>query len=82
MTSAKVSQKYQIVIPRVVRRQMGIHTGAKVSIYPIDQERALLVKEPTDRIAALKGLGKNLWKKLGGADHYIKQERSSWNDRS
>jgi len=29
-------------------------------------------------VEMLKGLGKEVWRSLGGADSYIKQERASW----
>lgn len=29
-------------------------------------------------VEMLRGLGKEVWRSLGGADTYIKQERASW----
>ncbi len=57
---------------------MKLQAGALVTIYPLDARRAVLVKHPQDYVDALKGLGKEVWRSLGGADKYIKQERASW----
>ena len=78
MQSTKLSKKYQIVVPKEVRQKMKLQAGAQVTIYPLDAQRAVLVKYPQDYVSALKGLGKEVWQSLGGADKYIKQERASW----
>lgn len=57
---------------------MRLSAGVRVSLYPIDEDRALLVKHPKDPVRALKGLGKEIWKSLGGVDAYIRNERDSW----
>jgi len=73
-----LSRKYQIVVPKPVRERMGLRAGEEVAIYPFDEERAILVKHPSDSVRALRGLGKELWHSLGGTENYIKQERASW----
>lgn len=82
MEVAKLSQKYQIVVPKAVREMMKLRAGAKMRIYPVDEERALLVKHPKDYVAALEGLGKEVWDALGGADKYIREERAAWDKKS
>jgi len=81
MAQAKLSKKYQVVIPREIRRKLGLEAGSTISLYPLDDKRAVLVKQPKDYVAALEGLGADIWKSLGGADNYIKEERASWGDR-
>ena len=44
----------------------------------VKEGRALLVKRPEDYVAALEGLGKEVWKALGGGDAYIRKERTAW----
>ncbi len=78
MTTATLSSKNQIVIPKAVRQRMKLKAGMPVMLYPLDAERAMLVKKPKNAVAALRGLGKEVWQSLGGADRYITQERSSW----
>ncbi len=78
MAQAKLSSKYQVVIPTSVRRRMGLKAGTRVTIQPIDERHALVTTHPRDAVRALKGLGKDLWKKLGGGQAYIRHERASW----
>ena len=78
MTVTKLSKKSQMVVPKNVRQRLKLAPGAHVSLYPIDDNHAILVKYPEDPVKALKGLGKDVWKALGGAQKYIEQERNSW----
>lgn len=78
MNSAKLSKKYQIVVPKEVRKQMNLRQGTRIMLYPLDEERAVLVKHPSNHVQALKGLGSEVWRSLGGAEKYIKEERASW----
>ena len=82
METAKLSQKYQIVIPQEVRKKMKLQVGSRIAVYSIDNQRAVLLKSPENYVGALKGLGKNIWRALGGATRYIKQERTVWNKKS
>ena len=74
-----LSQKFQVVVPKEVREKMNLKKGMRVYMYPVDDYHAILVKKPEDYVEALKGLGKEVWDSLGGADNYIKEERASWN---
>ncbi|OGQ44656.1 MAG: hypothetical protein A3H42_05980 [Deltaproteobacteria bacterium RIFCSPLOWO2_02_FULL_46_8] len=81
MKTAKLSQKNQIVVPKEVRKRLKLSAGMNVSIYPIDDYSAVIVRHPTDYVQALKGLGKDLWDRLGGVE-YIKRERKSWDKKN
>ncbi len=78
METAKLSQKYQIVVPKEVRRRMRLEAGSRIDIYPLDENRAILMRRSSSSVQSLKGLGKEVWQKMGGAEKYIKQERGSW----
>lgn len=78
--SSTLSKKYQIVVPKDVRKRMGLRAGEEVSLHAIDGEKAMLMKHPANVTKALRGLGKNLWRSLGGTEKYIKQERASWQE--
>ncbi len=78
MSSPSLSSKYQIVIPRDVRRAMHLTAGTRIWIQSIDSDRAILVKEPADHVKSMKGMGKDVWKKLGGGASYLKNERAVW----
>lgn len=78
MAVATISSKYQIVIPKQVRKQLELSVGSQVSVYPIDEYKAIIVKKPDDIVTAMRGLGKEVWQALGGTEKYIKRERASW----
>lgn len=78
MIKSKLSRKYQIVLPKAIRRRLKLEAGMSVILQPLDGDRALLTKHPKDVVQALRGLGKETWVSLGGASSYLRQERSSW----
>ncbi len=78
MPTTTLSKKYQIVVPKEVRQSMRLRAGEEVALYPVSGEKAVLVKYDADPVLALQGLGKEMWRSLGGTEKYIKQERASW----
>ena len=82
MEVAKLSKKYQIVVPKEVRKKMNLHVGERVAVYSVAENRAMLVRRPKSYADALQGLGKEVWEALGGADKYIRKERASWDKKS
>lgn len=82
MNNTKLSSKHQIVVPKAVRQMMKLKAGMNVSLYALDDNRAILLKQPKSYVQALEGLGQEVWRSLGGADKYIKDIRSDrtlWN---
>lgn len=73
-----LSKKYQVVVPKDVRTRMRLKIGEQVALYPLDEERALLVRQSRDPVKALRGLGKDVWRSLGGTRKYLRAERGSW----
>ena len=57
---------------------MGLKAGAVVYVQAIDDHHAIITKQPEDYVAAMRGLGKDVWKKLGGGQAYLKRERAAW----
>jgi AbrB family looped-hinge helix DNA binding protein len=45
-----VGPKGQVVIPRAMRKALGIHSGSKV-IFRLEENRAVLEKQETDSVA-------------------------------
>ncbi len=80
MPKIKISSKNQIVIPSLVRERLNLRKGASVTLYAVDDNHAILTKHPAqkDYVESMRGLGKEVWDSLGGADKYLKEERSSW----
>ena len=53
MDTTKLSKKYQIVVPKEVRKKMGLHVGESVAIYSVDKEKAVLMKQPKSHVDEL-----------------------------
>ncbi|MBI4268242.1 AbrB/MazE/SpoVT family DNA-binding domain-containing protein [Candidatus Uhrbacteria bacterium] len=82
MSTSRLSKKYQIVIPSDVRKSLKLNAGTVITVHPIDDRRALLVKHKKSLTDSIEGLGADLWKSLGGGTRYLKKERHSWEKRS
>jgi len=70
----KVSSKNQIVVPKEARKSLNIKRGSKLLVM-VKDNRVILIPKPDNYVAALKGLGKEVWKDSGD---YLKKERDSW----
>lgn len=81
MAKSRLSRKYQIVVPKEVREKLNLQAGNEVVVYPVDEQRAMIVKQPKSYADALEGLGQEVWRALGGTEKYIKQERASWDKK-
>jgi len=57
MTQVTVSSKYQVVIPKEVRRQVPLHTGQKLAVVVKEGVIALLPERP---LASLRGFLKGM----------------------
>lgn len=82
MIQTQVSTKYQVVIPKKIRKEAGIKPGQKMDV-AIEGKKIVFTpgkdkkkwKWPGDHLKNLP----NLW---AGEDsvEYLKKERDSWND--
>lgn len=78
MIQTSVSTKYQVVIPKVIRKRMKIKSGQK-----------LIVSTSGDKIVLTpqKKWPEDYYKELGGVwkgvdvDKYLEEERNSWEDK-
>ncbi|MHB8793269.1 MAG: AbrB/MazE/SpoVT family DNA-binding domain-containing protein [Thermoleophilia bacterium] len=82
MNTAKISSKYQIVIPKKARKALGLSAGDEVVVVA-QKDRIELVPRPRSYTNATLGLGKEVWKGVD-AVKYVKGERKAWEkkDRS
>lgn len=77
MSTTTITQKYQVVIPKLIRDEAKLKEGQKLHVYTIGGS---VVLSPTPKSFAEKmsGLGKEIWKNVDPLE-YIRKERASWN---
>jgi AbrB family looped-hinge helix DNA binding protein len=72
MAEAILSSKYQIVIPREVRKALGLKPGDKLLV--VASGNCLIVrKKPKSFRKAISGIGRGLY-----PPDYLQKERESW----
>jgi AbrB family looped-hinge helix DNA binding protein len=60
MYTAKISSKYQVVIPREVRKQFGLKPGQKIAFIPFKKTLHVIIVPPIEQARGiLKGLNTN-----------------------
>ena len=72
----KLSAKYQIVIPREVRRRLGLEAGDGLLVEVRDNS-IVLVPRPRSYAKRLRGLHKEVWGNVD-ARAYAREERKGW----
>ena len=72
MADATLSSKYQITIPREMRRALGLKPGDKLLVVVLGDSMIVLQEAQVLR-RCITGIGKGLYP----AD-YLKKERESW----
>lgn len=77
MATTKLSEKYQIVIPKIIREKMALKAGVSVTLQPLDDERAILLKHPYNHVKALQALGHKVWSSVN-ADAYLRNLKKEW----
>lgn len=75
MSQTLISSKYQLVIPKEIRKRIGIKPGQKLNITLAGDNIILTPKRewPEDHLKDLR----NLWKKTN-IKVFLKDERNSW----
>ena len=78
MTSitARMSSKYQVVIPKAVREALGLEPHDQV-IFQIEGDTVILRPRPASFTDALLGLHSGLWP---DPDQWMESERGSWEE--
>ncbi len=71
-----LSAKHQIVIPRDVRRRLGLAAGDGLLV-EVHGNTILLVPKPKSYAKRLRGLHKGVWADVD-ATTYLREERKGW----
>lgn len=70
--------KYQIVIPKEVRRKIkGIMPGAKVVVYSDGKDGIKIKTEPKNWLERTRGMMKDAWREIDTTKH-LEDLRSEW----
>ncbi len=72
----KVGKRYQIVIPKRVREQLGVNIEDEL-IVGVRDGRIIMQPRPRKYSEYMQGLGKEVWKGID-ATEYVRKERESW----
>lgn len=78
MQMVTVGTKYQIVIPKEVRKKLkGIKPGSKVGLYVKDENTASIKTEPQNWVEKTRGIAKEAWKNIN-TTKYLEELRNEW----
>jgi AbrB family looped-hinge helix DNA binding protein len=74
--TVKVSNRYQIALPSVARKQLNIQAGDRLLV-DIQEGLIVLSPQPHNYVDYLAGLHQEIWQ---GVDTtaYLQQEREAW----
>ncbi len=76
IATAKLTEKYQITIPAVVRQHLGLKPGDAIFL-ALEGGQIVLRVAQGDWTERSRGLGAEMWEQVGGSDA-IERERDSW----
>lgn len=79
MEHVTVGSKYQIVIPKEVRRRVrGLHPGTKVVVGMIKADTITVKKVRKNWVAQTRGLARRAWSAIDTTKH-LEELRNEWN---
>jgi AbrB family looped-hinge helix DNA binding protein len=74
--TVKVSNRYQISLPSIARKQLNIQAGDRLLV-DIQEGVIVLCPQPQDYVDYMAGLHQELWQELD-TTAYLEQEREAW----
>ena len=77
MTTALIGERYQVVIPKAVRQQVGLRRHSRVEI-TVEGSR-IVITLPT--VEALRGVGRELFAPGTDTTRYVRELRAEWQAR-
>lgn len=81
MQQVTVGTKYQIVIPKEVRKRIkGIEPGAKVSVYPNGKNTVTIKAEEKSWVERTRGIAKSAWKDIDPIKE-LEKMRDEWENK-
>jgi AbrB family looped-hinge helix DNA binding protein len=77
MTVAKLTGKFQITIPAEIRRRLHLQAGDNLVI-ELEGDKVVIRPVHGGHTARMRGLGKTVWRRLGGGESWLERERQAW----
>ena len=78
MQQATVGGKYQIVIPKEVRKRIkGLRPGAKVMVKALDSQTVTIKNVAKNWVERTRGIAKEAWKGID-TTKYLENLRNEW----
>ena len=76
-----IGTKYQIIIPKEIRKQMkGMVPGTKVSVKRIDEDTVMIKTDPKSWIERTYGMMSDAWKDIDPIAE-LEKSRNEWDER-
>lgn len=75
-TSVKVSNRHQISLPSIARKQLNIQAGDRLLV-DIQDGLIVLLPQPEDYVKHLAGLHQEIWQGVD-TQAYLDRERDEW----
>jgi AbrB family looped-hinge helix DNA binding protein len=79
MAEVKVSKKFQVVIPKEVRKDINLSVGDQL-IIRVEDGSIVMIPKPKNYTQHMLGLHKKIWKSVK-VDRYVEEERKSWSEQ-
>ncbi len=76
MLEVKVSKKYQIVIPKEVRKHVNLSAGDQLMMR-VEDGSIIMIPKPKNYTQHMLGLHKKIWRSVR-VERYLEEERNSW----
>lgn len=78
MQLVTIGPKYQVVIPKEVRKKLkGIKPGNKIALGAVDENTATIKTEPQNWVEKTRGIAKDAWKGIN-TTKYLEGLRDEW----
>jgi AbrB family looped-hinge helix DNA binding protein len=74
--AAKISAKYQVVIPKPIRESLRLQPQ-DVLLFLLDGDTVTLHPQPSSFTEAMRGLHRELWQ---DPDAWLEEERATWEE--
>lgn len=77
--TTKLSSRGQVVLPKEMREELDLKEG-DLLVIEVDQEGLHLTPIPRRFSEWTRGLGKEVWRRAGGTEAYLRRERDAWDE--